>query len=90
MQNGAGAGAQHLPSPPHSGRMPAFLLLCLKLCCARRRTSDLSLSLRGGRRGAWWKGKMLLGDRSKCTRKRPLHQNAARRQQGGVSLLGGP
>ena len=29
---------------------------------------------------------MLLGDRSKCTRKRPLHQNAARRrQQGGVS-----
>ena len=27
---------------------------------------------------------MMLGDRSKCTRKRPLHQNAALRQQSGV------
>ena len=45
----------------------------------------ISLARWRGWRGAWWGGTVLLGDRSKCTRKRPLRQNAARRQQGGFS-----
>ena len=48
----------------------------------------ISLSRRGGsarRRGAWWEGTILLGDRTKCTRGsgRSTKAPPARRQQGG-------
>ena len=53
--------------------IPASFLL---LCCARRWASDLARAAGGSAWCVTWEGAVLLGERSKCTRKRPLHQNA--------------